>query len=327
MTPGSIRRSLMAAIACIGFAAALPQAFAQQRYPGRPITMIVPFAPGNVTDSIARLIADRLSQELGQAVVVENKAGASGGIGMAALGRAAPDGYTIGLSAIGPLALNPALYPKLPYDAENGFSMISVVYRGPIVVLVDPRSPYRSLKDLIEQSKRASIEYATPGAGSSQHLTAELLQHVSGARLVHVPNRGSGQAAALLLGNHVPVLFEVTSVAVPYVRNGQMRALAISSAQRLPALPDVPTVAESGYPEFSAEGWLCVVTPAGVPAGIQQRLADAVRKVMRLPEVQAQIANFGGFAESMSPAQSTAFVHADTARWGELIRSAGIKLE
>jgi len=303
-----------------------PALFAQETYPSRPITMVVPFAAGNVTDAIARLIGERLAPALGQAVVIDNKPGASGGIGMAALARAAPDGYTIGLSAIGPMALNPALYAKLPYDPVNGFALVSLVYRGPILVLVDAASPWKSLKDLIQAARQDLIDYASPGIGSSQHLTAAMLERASGAKLNHVPNRGSGQAATLLLGKHVPVLFEVTTVGVPYVKQGQMRALAISSAQRLPALPDVPTIAEAGYP-VTAEGWLCLVVPAGVPAAVRQRLADETLRIMKQADMQSAIANLGGFAESLTPEQSTAFVRNDAARWGELIRSLGIKLD
>lgn len=299
---------------------------ADAAYPSRPVTMIVPFAAGNVTDAIARLLADRLTASLGQAVVVENKPGASGGIGMSAISRAQPDGYTIGLGAIGPLALNPALYSKLPYDPVNGFSVISVVYRGPLLILVHTSSPWKTLKDLVEASQQGSLDYATPGAGSSQHLTAELFKRASGAKLSHVPNRGSGQAATLLLGKHVPVLFEVTTVGVPYVKQGQMRALAISSAERLPALPDVPTLREAGYP-VSTEGWLCLVGPAGMPEASRQRLADEARKIMEQPEVKAQVANLGGFATSLSSVQSASYVQAEIKRWGELIHSLNIKLD
>jgi len=302
------------------------QAQAQEAYPSRPINMVVPFAAGNVTDSIARLLGDRLSRTLGQPVVIENKPGASGGVGMAALGRAAPDGYTIGLSSIGPLALNPALYAKLPYDPVNGFNMVSVVYRGPIVILVDANSPWKTLKDMVQASRQNTIDFASPGAGSSQHLTAELFKRASGARMNHVPNRGSGQAATLLLGKHVPVLFEVTTVGAGYIKQGQMRALAVSSAQRLPALPDVPTITEAGYP-VATEGWLCLVVPAGVPMAVRQRLAEETRKIMHQPDVQSAIANFGGFAEAMGPEQSTTYVQAEMTRWGELIRSVGIKLD
>lgn len=317
------RRTAAAFLAC-GMASAARSA--EPGYPAKPITMVVPFAAGNVTDAIARLLADRLTAALGQAVVVENKPGASGGIGMSAISRAQADGYTIGLGAIGPMALNPALYSKLPYDPIKGISVISLVYRGPMLVLVHPSSPWKSLKDLVEASKQNSLDFASPGAGSSQHLTAELLARASGAKLNHVPNRGSGQAATLLLGKHVPVLFEVTTVGVPYVKQGQMRALAISSAERLPALPDVPTVREAGYP-VSTEGWLCLIAPPGLPDAVRKRLAQETSKIMELAEVKAQVANLGGFATSLSSEQSVSYVQSEVKRWGELIHSLNIKLD
>lgn len=315
------------ATAVIAGSALAFHAHAQERYPSRSLTMVVPFAAGNVTDTIARLLGERLAVALGQPVVIENKPGASGAIGMSALGRAAPDGYTFGMSSIGPMSLNPALYSKLPYDPAKGFSILSVVYRGPILILVEDRSPWKTLKDLVQAAQQQQVDYASPGAGSSQHLTAELFKRVTKTRLAHVPNRGSGQAATLLLGNHVPLLFEVTSVAAAYIKQGQMRALAITSGQRHPALPDVPTVAESGFPEFATEGWLALVAPAGIPDGVRDRLAAAARRVMAQPDVRAAIAGYGGFSEAMTPEQSTAYVQSETARWGELIRSTGIKLD
>lgn len=306
-------------------ASPLLPAIAQESWPSRPVTMVVPFAAGNVTDSVARMLGERLARALGQPVVIDNKPGASGGVGMSALQRAAPDGYTIGLSSVGPLSLNPALYAKQAYDPQS-FQMVSVVYRGPILLLVANDSPWQSLRDLVDAAQKQQVDFASPGAGSTQHLTAELLKKATGAKLNHIPNRGSGQAATLLLGKHVPVLFEVTTVGAPYVKQGQLRALGISSAQRLPGLPNVATFTEQGFP-VATEGWLCLVVPAGVAAPIRQRLYDETRRIMQEPDVQATMANFGAFAEAMSPEQSTAYVKAETARWGDLVRSIGLKLD
>ncbi len=315
------------AVTTIAGSALAFQSHAQERYPSRPLTMVVPFAAGNVTDGIARLVGERLAVALGQPVVVENKPGASGAVGMSALGRAAPDGYTFGMSSIGPMALNPALYSKLPYDPAKGFSILSVVYRGPILILVDNNSSWRTLQDLVQAAQQQQVDYASPGAGSSQHLTGELFARVTKTRLMHVPNRGSGQAASLLLGKHVPLLFEVTTVGAPFVKQGQMRALAITSGQRHSALPDVPTVSESGFPEFATEGWLVLVAPAGIPDAARDRLAAETRKVMAQPDVRTFITGQGGFPEAMTPEQSAAYVKVEAARWGELIRSAGLKLD
>jgi tripartite-type tricarboxylate transporter receptor subunit TctC len=289
--------------------------------------MVIPFAAGNVTDSVARLIADRLGQAMGQPVVPDNKPGASGAIGSAALSRAAPDGYTIGMGSIGTMALNPALYSKLPYDPVSGFNILTVVYRGPVLILVDAASPWNTLKDLVQAAQQQSIDYASPGTGSSQHLIGELFRRASNTKLTHVPNKSSSQAATLLLGKHVPVLFEVTTAAMGYVKQKQVKALAVSSSQRVAALPDIPTVAESGFPGFSSEGWLCVMAPAGMPPALNQRLAAEVRRIMALPDMQTVITNLGAFPEAMTPEQSTAYVRGEAARWGELIRSSGIKLD
>ena len=304
-------------------------ASAQDAYPSKPLTMLVPFAPGNVTDSIARLIGERLSRAVGQPVVVDNRPGASGGVGMAAIAKAAPDGYTIGLSSIGPLVLNPALYSKLAYDPQKDFVIISVVYRGPYLVLVEASSPFTTLKDLVQASHSQStgLDYASPGVGSLQHLTGELFSKASGAKLMHVPNRGSGQASTLLLGKHVPVLFEVSTVGIPFLRSGQMRALAISSSQRLPTLPNVPTMVEAGYPGVVTEGWLCVVAPAGISAAVRQKLQEEVRKIMGSAEVQAMLPGMGGIAETMTSEQSTAFMRAETTRWADAIKGAGVRLD
>lgn len=300
--------------------------FAADAYPTRAVTMVVPFAAGNVTDGISRMLAERLSRALGQPVVVENKPGASGAIGMVAIGRASADGHTIGMSSIGPMALNPALYSNLPYDAAS-FSILSVVFRSPFLILVNPSSPWRTLRDLVQAAQHQSIDFASAGTASAQHLTGELFKHVTKSRLTHVPNKGSGQAATLLLGKHVPLLFENTGVGATYVMQNQMRALAITSPQRLPSLPNVPTVAEQGYPGFATEGFGCVIAPGAIPTAVRQRLSDEIRRVMSLPDMQAAIAKTGAFAESMSSEESTTYVQAEIKRWGELIRSTGIKLD
>lgn len=319
---------LKAVLAAAPLLATFTGAHAQAPYPDKPINIIVPFAAGNVTDSIARLVGEGLARELKQTVVIENRPGASGIVGISAIAQAKPNGYTLGFGAIGPLALNPALYSKLPYNPEKDLSVISIVYKGPILVLVDKDSPIKTPKDLVQSSLSDSkgLDYATPGNGSSQHLTAELFQRVTKAKLVHVPNSGSGQAASLLLGKHVPVLFESVTSAMPFVNSGQMRALAVSSAQRLPILPDVPTLEETGYPGIVSNGWLCIISPKGVPLETQKFLSEKIQKVMATPEMQAAIIRLGGVAEPMTMDESAAYVRTETKERGDLIRAIGIKL-
>jgi tripartite-type tricarboxylate transporter receptor subunit TctC len=316
-------------VACALLATLPLDSIAQDAFPNRPITLIVPFAPGNVTDSIARMIGDRLASVLGQPVVIENKAGASGAIGMLDTVRAPADGYTLGMSAIGPMALNPALYRKLSYDPYNDVSVLSLVYKGPSLILVLSDSPIATMADLIQLSKTqgGGLDYATAGIGSSMHLTGELLKSTFGANLRHVPNRGSGAAALLLLGKEVPVLIDSATAGLNSVRTGKMRALAVTSSRRLKALPDVPTLAEAGFPGVVVDGWLCVVTPNGVPPLVRQRLADALRKVMQEPALGDKISALGGVAVSASEGESVAFVRTEQKRWADLIHMAGIRLD
>ena len=307
--------------------AAAGGASAQEAYPSRPIKMIVAQPPGNSADLVARMVSERLGRAIGQPVVVENKPGASGSIGVAAIASAPADGYTIGIGGIGQLALNPTLYSRLPYDAQNGFSTIAIVYRGPMLFLVDPASPITSMKDLVQQSQAqaAGLDFASAGAGSIMHLVGEQFARTTRAKMTHVPNRGA--AATLVLGKHASVLVENVTASMSFVRSGQLRALAITSAQRHPSLPHVPSIVEAGFPGLVTEGWLALVGPAAMPAAIRDRLADEVRKIILLPDFQSWVITSGGLAEPLTPEQSSAYVRAEAARWAEVIRAVGLKLD
>ncbi len=302
---------------------------AQDTYPSRAIKMIVAQPPGNSADLVARMISERLGRAVGQPVVVENRPGASGSIGVAAISAAPADGYTIGIGGIGQLALNPTLYSRLPYDAQNGFATIAIVYRGPMLFLVDPASPITSLKDLVQQSQAQAtgLDFASAGAGSIMHLMGEHFARATRAKMTHVPNRGTGAAATLVLGKHVSVLVENVTASMSFVRSGQLRALAITSAQRHPSLPQVPSIVEAGFPGLVTEGWLALVGPAGMPVAVRDRLADEVRKIILQPDFQSWIITSGGLAEPLTPEQSSAYVRAEAVRWAEVIRSVGLKLD
>ena len=302
---------------------------AQDNYPSRSVKMVVVQPPGNSADLVARMISERLSRALGQPVVVENRPGASGAIGMAALASAPADGYTIGIGGIGQLALNPTLYAKLPYDAQNGFTTLAIVYRGPMLFMVDPASPITSLKDLVQQSQAqaAGLDFASAGTGSIMHLVGEQFARSTKAKMTHVPNRGTGAAATLVLGKHAAVLIENVTASMAYVRSCQLRPRAIPSTQRHPSLPNVPSIVEAGFPGQVTEGWLALVAPAGLPLAVRDRLAEEVRKVIMMADYQAWTVGSGGLAEPLSPEQSSSYVRTEASRWAEVIRSAGLKLD
>ena len=304
-------------------------AIAQDAYPSRPIKMVVAQPPGNSADLVARMISERLGRAVGQAVVVENRPSASGSIGVAAISAAPADGYTIGIGGIGQLALNPTLYSRLPYDAQNGFTTIAIVYRGPMLFLVDPASPITSLRELVQQSQAQAtgLDFASAGVGSIMHLMGEQFARSTRAKMTHVPNRGTGAAATLVLGKHASMLVENVTASISFVRSGQLRPLAITSAQRHPSLPNVPSIVEAGFPGLVTEGWLALVGPAGMPAPVRDRLAEEVRKIILLPDYQSWVVTSGGLAEPMTPEQSTAYVHAEASRWAEVIRAVGLKLD
>ena len=304
-------------------------ATAQDTYPSRAIKMVVAQAPGNSADLVARMLSERLGRAMGQAVVVENRPGASGSIGVAAISAAPADGYTIGIGGIGQLALNPTLHSKLPYDAQNGFTTIAIVYRGPMLFLVNQASPITSMKDLVQQSQAqsAGLDFASAGAGSIMHLVGEQFARTTKAKMTHVPNRGTGAAATLVLGKHAPVLVENVTASISFVRSGQLRALAITSAQRHPSLPNVPSIVEAGFPGLVTEGWLALVGPAGMPAAVRDRLAEEVRKIIVQPDFQSWVISNGGLAEPLTPEQSSAYVRAEASRWAEVIRAVGLTLD
>lgn len=317
-------------LALLGLAlAATGRTLAQDAYPNRPLKMIVAQPPGNSADLVARMLAERLGRALGQGVVVDNRPGASGSIGVAAIASAPPDGYTIGIGGIGQLALNPSLYSKLPYDAQNGFTNLAIVYRGPMLILVEAGSPITSLKDLVAQSQAApaGLDFTSAGAGSIMHLMGEHFARTAKAKMLHVPGRGTAGAATLVLGKHAAVLVENVTASLSFVRSGQLRALAITSAQRHPSLPNVPTIVEAGFPNLVTEGWLSLVGPAGMPAPVRDRLADEVRKIVQQPDFLSWTVNNGGLVEPMTPDHANTYVRAEAARWSDLIRAVGIKLD
>lgn len=321
------RRDFIASVGA-GLALAPTAGWSQDAYPARPVKLIVPFPPGGPTDIMGRTAAKAMGDALGQSFVVENKAGAGGNIGTDAVAKAAPDGYTIGLSAISSLAIAPYLYDKLPFQVEKDFAPISLVGTTPCVIVVHPSAPFADLKGLVAYAKAnpGKLGYATSGIGTSNHLAAELLQSVAGIELTNIPYKGSSQIVPDLLSGTVIMSMESSlATTLQHIRSGKLKALAVTSPARAKALPDVPTVAESGYPGFAVETWFGLIAPAATPPAVVQKLHDAWAKGAKTAEAQAAFDNISGNLRVTSPQEFAAFIKAENQRWGELIRKLNIK--
>ena len=307
---------------------AAPRAgWSAEAYPSKPIRLIVGFAPGGANDLVARAVAARLGPRLGQQVVVENRGGAGGNIGTELVARAAPDGYTLLLASVASFAMSPALLGKVPFDPINDFAPVAQAALVTSLLSVHPSLPARSLKQFVALAKQApgKVNYATPGAGSIAHLSAELFWHAAGIKLNHIPYKGGGPAVLDAMAGHVESIFSLISTQTPHVRSGKLHAIAVSSAKRSAALPQVPSIAESGYPGFEASGWLGLAFPAKTPRAIVDRVHHETAAVLNLREVQSQFEDLGLDAEVLDPEAFQAKIKADFARWGKLVRDAGIK--
>jgi tripartite-type tricarboxylate transporter receptor subunit TctC len=303
--------------------------FAQ--YPNKPIRMIVPFAPGGASDFVGRILQPRMSELLGQQVVVENRAGASGNIGMDAAAKAAPDGYTIYLGNVGTVALNPAVFPKLSVVPTRDFIAVTQVVDVPGVFVVHPDLQARSVKDVIAIAKAhpGKLNYASPGAGSQNRLETEVFRKVAGGLdMVHVPYKGgAGPAIAGLVGGETHMMFVTASSAMNHVKSGRLRLLAVTSAKRLEAFPDAPTMAEVGYPELTSGSWQGIFVPAGTPREAVDRLYSVMMETMKTAEVRQRLANGGVDVVTSAPGEFTTFVQKETDRWGKAVKEAGATAE
>ena len=305
-----------------------PMFAAAQPYPNRPIHLVVGFPPGGINDIVARIVGQKMSESLGQPVIVENRGGAGGTIGADWVSKATSDGYTLLLGSVSNLAMAPSLYASLPYDPTKDFTPVGLVAAAPNIMVVNPDFPVHSVKDLIELAKQkpGTINYASAGIGTSNHLTVELLKVMADIDIVHVPFRGDGPAIAAVLAGQVPMQFPTLPVALPYIKSGKLRAVAVSSATRSPLLPEVPTVAESGgLPEFAVSIWVGIVAPPGTPKEIVDRLNAEIRKAVALPDIREHLAALGADPASDTPEQFSAYIAAETAQWLKVARAAKIK--
>jgi tripartite-type tricarboxylate transporter receptor subunit TctC len=304
-------------------------AWGQSTYPTRPIRYIVPFPPGGGTDILSRLVANKLTERLGWQIVVDNRPGAGGNVGLDAAAKATPDGYTMVMGQTSNLTVNPSLHPKLPYDSLRDFSPVSVVASSPIAFMIFAKAPYKTLGDLVTaaKAKPGQLTLASTGNGTIGHLSGELLQRTAGVKFIHVPYKGSAQAFPDLLGGRINVFLASLETAMPQMRAGAIRTLAVTSAQRVPAVPEIPTVAESGYPGFETATWYGILVPKGTPQPIVTRLATEITKVLEAQDVRERMAANGGATVKPGPAAFDALIRSELTKWGRVIKEAGVKLE
>lgn len=304
-------------------------AWAQAPFPSRTVTLTVGFAPGGGTDTAARIVARKLTENLGQAVVVENRAGAGGNIAAQQISTAAPDGYTISLSSVGPLSVSPALYKQLSYDPKRDIAPLTMGMVFPNVFVVNVNVPAKTLAEFVAlaKSKPGDLTYASSGVGGAGHLAGELFKQAAGIDMIHVPYKGGGPAMTDLLGGRVTMYPAVPSTALPHIQAGKLRALATTGPTRLATMPDVPTVAESGYPGFEAMNWYCFVAPAKTPKEILDFWNRELVRVLKDPAVKAELAKHDLEPQPSSREELARYIDRETEKWGRVVRDAKIQPE
>ncbi|MBC5764016.1 Bug family tripartite tricarboxylate transporter substrate binding protein [Ramlibacter albus] len=323
------RRRWLAAALLAATALAPLAANAQGAWPAKPIRLVVPFTPGGVTDTSARVVAEFLGRRLGQQVVVDNKPGASGNIGMALVKDAPPDGYTLALAFDGTMVINPHVFAKLPFDTLKDFTSIGKIGNATLILVANPNAPVKSMADLVAVSKatQGGLSFGTSGTGGTPHIAGELLKMRTGANLVHVPYKGGGQALTDVIGGSIPLVYTAVAGAHGFVKDGKVRALAVSSAKRSPSLPDVPTFIESGIADFVVDSWVGLLAPAHLPPAIATRLNQELNAVLADPEAQGKLRTLGIEASPGTAAEFRDEMARDLARYGAVVKAAGIKVE
>lgn len=302
-------------------------AIAQADYPSRPIRLIVTVPPGGAADFIARLVGGRLSEALGQPVLVENRGGAGGTIATDAVAKAAPDGYTLLQNSITTHGVGPLLYSKLPYDPVKDFAPVSGLAVLPLIMAVNAELPSKSVQDLIQYAKSNSLNFASSGNGGAPHMAAELFKSVTGAPITHVPYKGSGPAVADLVGGRVQIMFDAAPSLIQHVRSGKLRVLAAASPQRNRLLPEVPTFAELGYPKIAVSLWYGLLAPAGTPGGTIERLNREVIRALESPDVRERLLAQGAEPMPGTPEAFASFMQEERAKWAPVVKQAGVKLD
>ncbi len=311
-------------LTCVG-----AQSFAENVYPNKPIRLIVPFSPGGVTDTSGRLIADQLSRRIGQQIIVENKPGASGNIGSAQVASSEPDGYTLVLGFDGTMVINPHIFATVPFDTIKDFAPIGKIGDTILVLVAYPKFEAQTLQEIIALSKQPgkTVNFGSSGVGSPQHVAMELLNQRTGSRLVHIPYKGGGQAMIDVQGGNIPLVYTAIAGAYPHIKSGRLNAVAVSSKERAPSLPDVPTFIESGIPDFVVSGWVGIFAPAKTPRAVVEYLNKELNAVLSTPEVKAKLEVLGIEATPGTPEQFATEIKSDLDRYGVVIKAAGIKAD
>ena len=323
MTLNRMLRLLLPVLLCLH-----AQVFAQT-YPDRPIRIVIPFATAGFADIAGRTIAQAFTESLGVSVIPENRAGAGGMIGAEVVAKAAPDGYTLLLASNGPMTIGPALYPKVPYDPLRDFAPIGSLGVSPIVLVLHPALPAGNVKELIAvlKARPGKVSIASPGVGTSAHLAGELFQILSGTKMIHVPYKGSGPALTDLMGGQVEVAFDPLSSSINFIRSGKLRALAVTTGQRSPAMPEIPTLEEAGVPGYEASTYVALLAPAGTPRAIINKLNDAAQKALASAAIRDSFARFATVTSGGTPEQLGEFLKHDLAKWKRVIAEANVKAE
>jgi len=323
----------MRIIALLGFCllqwTAIVDATAADVYPAKALRLIVPFPPGGPADALARLVGDRLSANLGKAVVVDNRPGAGGNIGMELGARSASDGYTLVLAPAGNLTVNPFLYRNVPYDVARDFAPVTVIAAVPNVLIVHPSVPARTISELIGHAKAhpGTLNYSSPGNGSGAHLAGELFKSMTGVDIVHIPFNGIAPAVTAVVGGQVQIMFAGAPSALPQVKAGRLVALGVASPKRIAAAPDLPTLAESGLPGFDVTSWYSIVVPSGTPNDIIAKLRSEIASALTQPDIQEKLAGLGAEPIGNTPAEFAAMLKVETAKWGKIVKDANIQVE
>ncbi len=304
-------------------------AWAQGAYPQKTVRLIVPFPPGGGNDVIARVVAQKLTDKWGQTVVVENRAGANGIVGLQALMQAPADGYTLAVGAAGPMAVNPSLYAKLPYDPLKDFAPITNLVNFPLLLVTHPSVPAKTTRELVAlaKAKPGQLTYASPGSGNSGHLAGELFNSMAGVQIVHIPYKGQGPAQTDLMAGQVNMLYSSIPSVINQVKSGQLTAIAVGSAKRLASIPDVPTISESGVPGYEAYSWVGLVAPAQTPPDIVRKIHRDVSEILKQRDVADKLNQQGALPIGDTPEEFTQYIRDEIAKWGKVVREANIKLD